>query len=191
MSKLSRRIFMIGTAAVGGGLAVGYLWARRPFPDPLKGRLAANEIALNPYIKIGSDGVVTLITPRAEMGQGVQTGLAQLIAEELDVDLAQVRVEHGPASRAYMNWAITRLAIPFGQDGKGISGAAAGALLPVVAKMSGHQITGGSSSIIDAFDSLRKAGAAARQMLIAAAAARTKVPAGQDHDREWLLSRWQ
>jgi isoquinoline 1-oxidoreductase subunit beta len=179
MSKLSRRIFMIGTAAVGGGLAVGYMWARRPFPDPLKGRMAAGEIALNPYIKIGKDGVVTLITPRAEMGQGVQTGLAQLIAEELDVPLSAVRVEHGPASRAYMNWAITRLAIPFGQDGKGISGAAAGALLPVVAKMSGHQITGGSSSIIDAFDSLRKAGATARHMLIAAAAARAKVGVDQ------------
>jgi isoquinoline 1-oxidoreductase subunit beta len=176
MSKLSRRIFMIGSAAVGGGLAVGYLWARRPWPDPLKGRLPAGEIALNPYIKIGPDGIVTLITPRAEMGQGAQTGLAQLIAEELDVDLTQVRVVHGPADRAYMNWAITRLAIPFGQDGKGLSGMAAGALLPVVAKLSGHQITGGSSSIVDAFDSLRMAGATARQMLIAAAAARTKLP---------------
>ena len=177
MSKVSRRIFMIGAAAVGGGLAVGYLCARRPFPDPLNGRMAAGEIALNPYIKIGPDGVVTLITPRAEMGQGAQTGLAQLIAEELDVPLSAVKVEHGPASRAYMNWAITRLAIPFGQDGTGLSGAAAGALLPVVAKMSGHQITGGSSSIIDAFDSLRTAGATARQMLIAAAATRMKVGA--------------
>ena len=177
MAKLSRRIFMIGTAAVGGGLAVGYLWARRPWPDPLKGRLAAGEIALNPWIKIGADGVVTLIAPRAEMGQGAQTGLAQLLAEELDVSLDAVRVEHGPADRAYMNWAITRLAIPFGQEGRGFSGAAAGALLPVVAKLSGHQITGGSSSLKDGFDSLRTAGAAARQMLIAAAATRTKMPA--------------
>ena len=173
----TRRVLLIGAAAVGGGLAVGYLWARRPFPDPLKGRMAAGEIALNPYIKIGPDGVVTLITPRAEMGQGAQTGLAQLIAEELDVALDAVRVEHGPAGRAYMNWAITRMAIPFGQDGKGFSGAAAGALLPVVAKLSGHQITGGSSSIIDAFDSLRKAGATARQLLIAAASTRMKVGA--------------
>jgi isoquinoline 1-oxidoreductase subunit beta len=179
MSKLSRRIFMIGTATVGGGLAVGYLWARRPFPDPLKGRLAAGEIALNPYVKIGPDGVITLITPRAEMGQGAQTGLAQLIAEELDVDLARVRVEHGPASRAYLNWAITRMALPFGQDGKGIAGSAATALLPVVAKLGGHQITGGSSSIIDGFDTMRVAGATVRQMLIAAAAARTKVPFGK------------
>ena len=177
MGKLSRRIFMIGTAAVGGGLAVGYLWARRPFPDPLKGRLAAGEIALNPYIKMGPDGIITLITPRAEMGQGAQTGLAQLIAEELDVDLARVHVEHGPASRAYLNWAITRMALPFGQDGKGIAGSAATALLPVVAKLGGHQITGGSSSIIDGFDTMRIAGATVRQMLIAAAAARTKLPA--------------
>jgi isoquinoline 1-oxidoreductase subunit beta len=177
MAKLSRRIFMIGSALAGGGLAVGYLWARRPWPDPLKGRLAAGEIALNPWIKIGADGVVTLITPRAEMGQGAQTGLAQLLAEELDVKVESIRVEHGPADRAYMNWAITRLAIPFGQEGKGFSGAAAGALLPVVAKLSGHQITGGSSSLKDGFDSLRTAGAAARQMLIAAASARTKIPA--------------
>lgn len=166
---------MIGSAAVGGGLAVGYLWARRPFPDPLAGRLAAGEIALNPYVKVGADGMVSLITPRAEMGQGAQTGLAQLIAEELDIPLAVIRLEHGPAGRAYMNWAITRMALPFGQDGKGISGMAAGALLPVVAKMTGHQITGGSSSIIDAYDSLRMAGAAARQMLMIAAAARAKV----------------
>lgn len=173
----TRRFFLLGTAAVGGGLAVGYVWARKPWPDPLRKRLATGEVALSPWIKIGADGVVTLITPRAEMGQGAQTGLAQLIAEELDVRLDAVRVEHGPADRAYMNWAITRMAIPFGQDGTGFAGAAAGALLPVVAKMSGHQITGGSSSIKDGYESLRTAGAAARQMLLAAASARTKLPA--------------
>ena len=120
--------------------------------------------------------------PAREVLTGVPDGLgplvlAQLIAEELDVSLDAVRLEHGPAGRAYMNWAITRLAIPFGQDGKGIPGVAAGALLPVVAKLSGHQITGGSSSIIDAFDSLRNAGAVARLMLISAAAVRTKIAA--------------
>jgi isoquinoline 1-oxidoreductase beta subunit len=177
MAIITKRRLLIGTAALGGGLAVGYFWMRRPFPSPLAkpGRLAAGEIALNPYIVIGGDGRISLVTPRAEMGQGAQTGMAQLIAEELDVALDAVRVVHGPADRGYLNWAITRLAIPFGQDGEGMAGAVHNALLPVVGKLTGHQITGGSSSIPDAFDSLRRAGATARAMLIAAAAAQTKL----------------
>lgn len=176
MGKTTRRALLIGTAAAGAGLAIGYLWMRRPFPNPLAARLGAGEITLNPYVKIGADGRVTLITPRAEMGQGVHTGLAQLLAEELDVTLAAVRVEHGPASKAYLNWEILPMSVPFPEDDRGMIANSARSFLRGLSKIVGHQITGGSSSIAEAFDGMRTAGAAARAMLIAAAAARVKLP---------------
>jgi len=91
---ITRRGVLIGTAVVaGGGFAVGY-WARRPGPNPLLKGLAADQHAFNAYVKIGEDGIVTVAVPRAEMGQGVQTALAMLVAEELDVSMENVRVEH-------------------------------------------------------------------------------------------------
>lgn len=96
--------------------------------------------APNPWIRIDAAGIVTLVIDRSEMGQGVTTGLATLLAEELEVDLAQVRIAFAPASSAYTN---PRL---------------------------GAQMTGGSTSVRAAWETLRSAGAVAREMLIAAAA---------------------
>ncbi len=177
MALVSRRGLLIGTAAAGAGLAVGYLWFRRPWPNPLEEKLAAGEVTLNPYVKIASDGRITIIAPRAEMGQGVQTGLAQLVAEELDVPLDAVAVEHGPAAKAYLNWELLPMSLPFAEDDQGTIASSARGLMRTLSHVMGHQVTGGSSSIIDAFDGMRMAGATARAMLIAAAAARTGVNA--------------
>ena len=96
--KIARRSFLIGSAAVAGGVAFGIYQYRRALPNPLE--TGEGEVALNPWIIIDQQGV-TLVAARAEMGQGVYTTLPALLAEELDVAWEDVRVIHGPAAQAY------------------------------------------------------------------------------------------
>ena len=136
--KLDRRAFLQAGLAVGGGLMLGLR---------LDNADAANLTPFMPnaFVRIAADDSVTVITKHLEMGQGVHTGLATLLAEELDADWAQIHIEAAPAdARRYnnLNW-----------------GAAQG--------------TGGSWSINNAWLQMREAGATARAMLVAAAAKRT------------------
>jgi isoquinoline 1-oxidoreductase subunit beta len=101
----------------------------------------------NAWLRVGSDNTITFFCDRSEMGQGVYTSLTMLIAEELGVPLARINVEFAPAGAAYTN------------------------------NLLGTQITGGSTSIRDAWEKLRKAAAQARSMLVAAAANDWGVPA--------------
>src|SRR5438093_4080230 len=116
---------------------------------PLGNRLAAQQsnppFAPNAFIRIGTDDSVTVIVNHSEMGQGVYTALPMLVAEELDADWSKVRVESAPVDAAYNHTAF------------------------------GIQMTGGSSSTWSEYDRLRKAGATARAMLVAAAADTWKV----------------
>ena len=80
IAKIARRTFLIGAAAVGGGLAVGYIAYKRDPKNPLLGELAPDQSTLNPYVLIDVDGI-TLITPRADLGQGAISVQAALIAE--------------------------------------------------------------------------------------------------------------
>lgn len=177
LGKIARRTFLIGAAAIAGGVAVGYYYYRRPYPNPLDGELAEGEATFNPYVKIASDNTVTVVAPRAEMGQGVSTSLAALVAEELDVDLADVKVEHGPASWAYYNSEMLAEGGPFAFYDEGIVAETMRGAMGGIGKVLGLQGTGGSSSLRDGFDKMRQAGAAARLMLVAAAAERLGVPA--------------
>ena len=113
VGKIARRTFLIGAASIAAGVAVGNYYYHKPFPNPLEGDLAAGEATFNPYVKIGADNTITIVAPRAEMGQGVSTTLAAMVAEELDVSLDQVKVEHGPASYAYYNSGIMEDGGPF------------------------------------------------------------------------------
>ncbi|TIQ50561.1 MAG: hypothetical protein E5X61_12455, partial [Mesorhizobium sp.] len=70
VGKIGRRTFLIGAAAIAGGVAVGYYYYRKPYPNPLEGDLATDEATFNPYVKIGADNTITIVAPRAEMGQG-------------------------------------------------------------------------------------------------------------------------
>jgi isoquinoline 1-oxidoreductase beta subunit len=97
LAKITRRTFLVGAVAVTGGVAFGYYKYSQPFANPLKDDLAEGEATFNPYVKIGPDNAITVIAPRAEMGQGIFTTLGALVAEELDVTLDQIRIEHGPA----------------------------------------------------------------------------------------------
>jgi isoquinoline 1-oxidoreductase subunit beta len=170
VTKIARRTFLIGAVTLAGGAAFGYYQYKKPVKNPLKDLLGSGEATFNPYVKISSDNKITIIAPRAEMGQGIMTTLAALVAEELEVSLEQVIVEHGPASGAYFNSAALAEGAPFPsfehstfQDGfRDVMGA--------VGKLLSLQVTGGSASTIDAFEKMRHAGALAREMLKAAAA---------------------
>src|SRR3989441_4756159 len=101
---------------------------------------AAAAFAPNAWLRIGADESVLVVVDRSEMGQGVTTSLPMLLAEELEADWSKVRIESAPADKAYTN------------------------------PMFGMQGTGGSTSVRAAYTPLRKAGAAARELLVAAAA---------------------
>jgi isoquinoline 1-oxidoreductase subunit beta len=139
-SGVSRRTFLQAGAAAGGGLLLSL---SLPFPNQNAEAAAADGFAPNAFIRIGSDGIV-LTMPYVEMGQGTYTSIPMLIAEELEVDLKQVRLEHAPPNeKLYGN--------------------------PL---LGGIQATGNSNAIRAAWQPLRQAGAIARTMLVAAAAKR-------------------
>lgn len=138
-ATLSRRGFL--KAAGGAGLTL-------IVPFGLAGRAAASDtFAPNAFVRITPDNRVTIVIKHHEMGQGSTTGLATIVAEELDADWAQVRAEYAPSDpKRYAN-------LLFGIQG-----------------------TGGSSAMANSWEQMRKAGATARAMLVSAAAARWKVP---------------
>ncbi|MEO0329513.1 MAG: molybdopterin cofactor-binding domain-containing protein [Pseudomonadota bacterium] len=177
IAKIARRTFLIGAAAVAGGVAVGYYYVQKPYENPLKNDLSEGESTFNPYVKISKDNEITIIAPRAEMGQGIHTTLAALVAEELDVSLEQIKVEHGPGDFAYYNDAMLAEGGPFPFFEEGFVAQTMSGAMRGVSKVLGLQVTGGSSSIKDGYDKMRKAGCAARHLLIAAAAKKLEVPA--------------
>lgn len=133
----SRRVFLKASAAVGGGLLISFA-----LPGLMRGVQAAEgAFAPNAYVRIDREGRIFLTIQPVEMGQGTYTSMPALIAEELEVGLDQVIIEHAPADdQRYAN------------------------------PMLGFQVTGGSTSVPANWTPLREAGAAARILLVAAAA---------------------
>ena len=172
--KIARRTFLIGSAAIVGGVAFGAYKFTRPLVNPLEA--GPNEAALNPFIFIDQDGV-TIITPRAEMGQGVHTTLAALAAEELDIAWEDVRVLHGPPAAAYYNSALMQGALPMAEYSKSAFMETISEAIGEANKLLGLQVTGGSSSMKDGFERMRYAGASARETLKLAAAEALQVSA--------------
>ncbi|WP_209424919.1 molybdopterin cofactor-binding domain-containing protein [Pararhodobacter sp. SW119] len=170
--QIARRTFLVGSVAIAGGAAFGVWKLTRPVENPLR---PVEGVSLNPFLIIDASGV-TLVVGRAEMGQGAQTTLAALLAEELDLAWEAVRLIHGPASAAYHNAALAEMGLPFADyamtDMQHRLAGAAG----TVSRVFGLQITGGSTSIRDGYDSLRLAGASAREALKSVAADRLGVP---------------
>src|SRR6516164_4688820 len=111
---------------------------------------AASAFVPNAFVRVGSDDTVTVLIKHIKFGQGPFTGLATLVAEEMDADWSKVRAEHAPSNAdLYKNFAF------------------------------GAQGTGGSTAMANSYEQMRKAGATARAMLVAAAAAAWRVPAGE------------
>lgn len=169
LRTVTRRTFLIGSAAIAGGVAFGAYLAKRPIPNPLLDDLAEGEAAITPYIKIMPDGI-TLITPRADMGQGAYSMQALLIAEELDIDPATATLIPGAPDPAYYNAAVLAEGVPFRSFDTSTMAETARAFMSIPAKLFEIQITGGSSTVPDSYDKLRTAGAVARETLKEAAA---------------------
>lgn len=187
LATITRRTFLLGSAAIAGGVVFGYYKYQQPLTNPLTAN--DDEAVLTPYIKLDKNGV-TIIAPRAEMGQGVSTTLAVLVAEELDIPVADVNVEHGPASSAYFNAAVLEEGLPFATLDNSFAANTARGSVQVVGKLLGLQVTGGSSSIVDAFEKMRVAGAAAREVLLMAAAAKWSVEADTlDTDKGFVVNK--
>jgi isoquinoline 1-oxidoreductase beta subunit len=139
---ISRRSFLTSAAAAGGGLLVGFRVGEADAAS------AAATLAPNAFVRVDPTGRVTVTLPYVEMGQGAYTAQAQLLAEELEVDIDQLQLEHAPADEARFSHPVF-----------------------------GDQITGGSAGLRGAWEPLRRAGATTRVLLITAAAKRWRVNA--------------
>lgn len=172
---IARRSFLIGSAAILGGVAFGAYVVTRPTPNPLLDGLGEGEAALTPFVKITPQGI-TLTVPRADVGQGIASTQAMLIAEELDIDPSTVTLDPGQPHQAYFNATVAAESLPFPGWEHGFLARTARDLMGQVARLTSSQFTGGSSSTADLQETLRLAGATARETLKAAAATRTGVP---------------
>ncbi len=140
MKGISRRQFIAVTALAGGGV----LFALSPIGRRLARRLSGVDPSL--YVTLHPDDTIVVTIPKSEMGQGVRTSLAMLVAEEMDADWSKVRVETAPLNERF-----------------------------------GYQGTSGSASVTERFTPLRRVGATARAMLVAAAAGQLDAPASELH----------
>ena len=148
--KLRRREFMRYGLAAGSSLTLGVGFVELAAAAGNE-KVNATSFVPNAFIRIAKDSTVTVIAKHLEMGQGIYTGLSTLVAEELDADWSQIRVEGAPADTeqySHLDWGA-------------------------------YQGTGGSSSIHGAYLQMRRAGASARAMLIGAAAGAWNVPASE------------
>ncbi|MEN8180047.1 MAG: xanthine dehydrogenase family protein molybdopterin-binding subunit [Pseudomonadota bacterium] len=152
--KLTRRDFIKISAAAGGGLLVGF-----PFTGLSKDAMntGGDSFKPNAWITIGSDDQVTLQVASSEMGQGILTGIAMILAEELDADWSKVKAEFAPADKAFYNPMFRR------------------------------QGTGGSTAVRAFWNPLRTAGAVAREMLVQAAANQWEVDPADCHTEKGLV----
>ncbi|HZR36190.1 MAG TPA: xanthine dehydrogenase family protein molybdopterin-binding subunit [Nevskia sp.] len=160
----SRRRFLQGAGGLALGIYTGAAFADSGTAAPGSaggGLVGAGNFEPNAFVRIGTDNSVTVVAKHLEMGQGTFTGLATLVAEELDADWELVRVEGAPAdNNKYKNLLM------------------------------GIQLTGGSTAMANSWEQMRKAGAAARAMLVAAAAQEWKVaPASISVAKGWVHSK--
>jgi isoquinoline 1-oxidoreductase beta subunit len=177
----SKRRFLLGGLAAGGALIVG--WGIQPPRQRLRGAsplaVEAGAVALNGWVAIAPDGTVSVVVPRSEMGQGVNTALPMLLAEELDAPLASVRISQAPIDKIFGNLTVLRENLPFHPDDRGSIKQGVQWVMAKVGRELGMMFTGGSTSVKDAWVPMREAGAVARAMLLRAAAEKWKAdPAG-------------
>ena len=178
LRTITRRTFLIGSAAVAGGVVFGTYLAKRPIKNPLLADLQEGEAAITPYVKIDATGV-TLITPRADKGQGAYTMQARLIAEELDIDPANANLTPGMPGPAYYNGAVMEEGVPFPAYDQSAMAENVRKFMHVPAKLFAMQMTGGSSTVPDGFVKMRMAGAIARETLKETAAQQNGVARDQ------------
>ena len=181
MGKWTRRGFISAGVIAGGGLIVGV--AIRPgnragdFASYAKGD---DETLLHTWVKLDSNNVVTAIVPHSEMGQGVGTALAQMLADELDADWNLVKFEEAPAISAFANYPMVKAILMGGADMPDFVVPTVDGVLILTAQLLDLQGTGGSLSVrTTGAYGMRVAGAAVKEMLRLAAAQTWQVPVDQ------------
>jgi len=187
---LKRRHVLGALALATGALVVG--WSVSPARQRL---LTASPLpnlednpAFNGWVRVGADDSVTVVLARSEMGQGAYTGLAMLLADELDARWDQVRIEQAPIDNIYNNQAVAADGLPFHPDNHGSVKQVAQHLTGKTMREFGLMMTGGSSSLKDLWLPMRQAGASARAMLVSAAATQWQLPASEISVQQGVVS---
>lgn len=192
---MRRRTLLLSGLGAGAALLVG--WGVLPPRSRIGGvdslPVVDGQVGLNGWLRVDArDGTVVLAMNRSEMGQGVHTALAMLVAEELDLSLAKVRLEQAGPEKLYGNVAMFVGALPFhpseSEPGEETQSVRAGQW--VVAKLArelGISVTGGSSSVADAWGVLRLAAATARAQLLGAASLAWKLPVSELEVRDGVI----
>src|SRR5438067_8995307 len=164
IGAFDRRTFLKVMSAAGAGLTLGIFTrdgaAQTSGPGKTSGAVAAGEFTPNAFLRIKGDNTVTVLVKHVELGQGTYTGLPTLVAEELDAAWTQVRVEGAPADEKLYN------NVMWGP----------------------MQGTGGSTAMANSYDQYRQAGAAARAMLVSAAAQKWNVAADTIRVKEGIVT---
>lgn len=180
--NMNRRRFLLGTTVIGGGLLLGYA-VTRPARQSLANRdhTETGQTFLTTWLRIDPDNQVTVVVPHSEMGQGVLTSLPMMAADEMDADWNQVRVEQAPATDLFANGVLIKgFAMSMGLTVPALLDRTVDFATLKAAEIMNMQITGGSSSVRFTGEmGMRAAGAAAREMLINAAAAQWDVAASE------------
>ncbi len=176
--KINRRYLLIAATLAAGGFVVGCSTNRQQLRNGQL-PLAQGQLALNGWVKVGADGLVTVVLSKAEMGQGIHTGLMMLVAEELDCAWDQIRTENAPVDKVYGNIAAMADGLPFRPDDQGAVARSARWVVSGLMGQLGIMMTGGSSSTKDLWLPMREAAAVTRATLVQAVAKQWSVPAEQ------------
>jgi isoquinoline 1-oxidoreductase beta subunit len=189
--KLTRRKAIVGGVLSAG--FVGVIWwfahERERLGDRTLLNVQPGEAGLNGWVKITRDDTVIVAVPRAEMGQGVHTALAMLVAEEMEARWEQVRVEDPPENVVYRNVEILIDGLPFSPEKVGTVVDVAHWVAGKLGGVLGVAATGGSTTVRDAWVPLRTAGAVARELLVQAASRKSGVPAAELMAAEGTIRR--
>lgn len=187
---VSRRFFIFSGIAAAGGLAIGY--ALMPLTTLGRARKIAGKdgaTMVTAWVRIGTDNSVTVIVPHSEMGQGVHTSLPMMLAEELDADWSLVRMEQAPADKAFANAALAQGFLRGDKTIPSVLTGTADFSFRKIAEVINLQVTGGSTSVrFTGVEGMRRTGAAARAMLIKAAATSWGVPEAEVIAKQSKLS---
>jgi isoquinoline 1-oxidoreductase beta subunit len=181
MRKWTRRAFITAGVAAGGVVVFGVAIRRGERADKVRGLVAADgESLFDVWLKIAPDNTITAIIPHADMGQGVHTALAMMLADELDADWSTVRFEEAPAHEEFANYALAREYSAPGLDFPAWLVDSVDGLFFRASQMMGLQITGGSLSVRTTGQvAMRVTGAATRAVLLEAAADEWQVPVSE------------
>jgi isoquinoline 1-oxidoreductase subunit beta len=175
---VKRRAFLIGATAIAGGGIFTLNWSESSSVTQAKNLTRKkNESSFDGWLKIAEDDTITIYSPHVDFGQGSHTALAQMLADELDADWSNVRVEQAPADLAFANSSLVRATLNNSVSLPSALSWLTNPLTSQVARTMGLQITGGSTAIrMTGQYGMRVLGAAARIALLETAALQMNVP---------------